>query len=314
MLTFLVFSIFHLTPNAPYLRKKILLPYSETPTIEINDPSIREAGVRLLLKREDLNHPFVSGNKWWKLKYNLLEAVRQHHATILTFGGAYSNHIYATAAAAKELNIKSIGIIRGERTLPLNRTLRFAMDQGMQLHYVSRESYREKETPAFHEKLRNQFGDFYLIAEGGTNELAVKGCEEFGSKLNTVQADYLCMPVGTGGTIAGIIKTISPGTTVLGFAVLKDAGFLEPKIRTLAGGSRDAEWKVVTDYAYGGYAKRNDLVTAFMRNFRERMNVRLDFVYTGKMMCGVFDLIEKGFFERGTTVLAIHTGGLQGEL
>lgn len=293
-------------------KKRILLPYSETPTIEIKDPSIREAGVKVLMKREDLNHPFVSGNKWWKLKYNLLEAGLQGHHTLLTFGGAYSNHIYATAAAAKESNLKSIGIIRGERTLPLNSTLRFALDQGMQLHYVSRESYREKETPAFHEKLRDQFGGFYLIPEGGTNELAVKGCEEFGSMLNTIQADYLCLPVGTGGTMAGIVKSISPRTTVLGFAVLKDAGFLEPKIHMLGGGSTDAEWKVVTDYAYGGYAKRNDIVTAFMRTFRERMNIPLDFVYTGKMMCAVFDLIEKGFFERGTTVLAIHTGGLQG--
>ncbi|MDQ2657694.1 MAG: pyridoxal-phosphate dependent enzyme [Bacteroidota bacterium] len=293
-------------------RKNFLLSYSETPTAEISDASLREAGVKLLLKREDLNHSLVSGNKWWKLKYNLREAVRQGHNTLLTFGGAYSNHIYATAAAARESNFKSIGIIRGERTLPLNPTLQFALDQGMQFHYVSRGSYREKETPAFQKKLRDQFGDFYLIPEGGTNELALKGCEEFGSMLNSMAADYICLPVGTGGTMAGIVKSISPGTTVLGFAVLKDAGSLEPKIRMLIGGSVDAKWKVVTDYAYGGYAKRSDVVTKFTRTFLERTNVPLDFVYTGKMMCAIFDMIGKGFFQKGATILAIHTGGMQG--
>ena len=161
-----------------------MIKYDKTQIQELKSQIFEQSGVRLLIKREDQNHPFVSGNKWWKLKYNLEEAMKAGHTTLLTFGGAYSNHIYATAAAAHELGLKSIGIIRGEETLPLNPTLSFAKASGMQLHYVSREAYRNKTRISFIEQLHNQFGDFYLIPEGGTNELAVKGCTEFANQLN----------------------------------------------------------------------------------------------------------------------------------
>ncbi len=289
-----------------------MLPYSDTPVLTIEDPTLEKAAVRLLLKREDLNHPFISGNKWWKLKYNLQEAIRQGHDTLLTFGGAYSNHIYATAAGAKNVGLKSIGIIRGERTEPLNATLQFARDNGMQLHYVTRESYRKKDLPEFHQSLREKFGNFYLVPEGGTNELALKGCREFGALLNSIPADYVCLPVGTGGTMAGIIRGLATEKTVLGFAVLKNQGFLEQKIHECTGELSTCSWQIINDYAYGGYAKRHPAVASFIDSFLKRTNVPFDFVYTGKMMCGIFDLVEKGFFEKGTTILAIHTGGLQG--
>ena len=156
-----------------------MLKYFDTPIVEIRSKEAGSAGVRILVKREDLNHPIVSGNKWWKLKYNLEEARKGETRTLLTFGGAYSNHIYASAGAAKELNLKSIGVIRAEEVLPLNAILAFAKTCGMKLHFVSREDYRKKAEEHFIENLRVRFGDFYLIPEGGSNSLAVKGCAEF---------------------------------------------------------------------------------------------------------------------------------------
>jgi len=156
-----------------------MLQYQETPIQEIHDAAVETAGLRLLIKREDLNHPFVSGNKWWKLKYNLMEAAEKNFRTLLTYGGAYSNHIFATAAAASELGFKSIGIIRGEEVLPLNPTLAFARSQGMELHYISREAYRVK-----HIDCLEKFDNFYFIPEGGSNGLAVKGICEFDTKLD----------------------------------------------------------------------------------------------------------------------------------
>ncbi len=177
-----------------------MIKHDKTEIIELKSQIFEQFEVKLLLKREDLNHPFVSGNKWWKLKYNLEDVLKTGQTTLLTFGGAYSNHIYATAAAAHELGLNSIGVIRGEETLPLNPTLAFVKTKGMKLHYVSREAYRNKTEQAFIKQLHDQFGDFYLIPEGGTNELAVKGCAEFGKRLtDEVDFDYLCLPIGTGG-------------------------------------------------------------------------------------------------------------------
>ncbi len=263
-----------------------------------------------MIKREEQNHPFVSGNKWWKLKYNLEEALNAGHTTLLTFGGAYSNHIYATAAAAHELGLKSIGIIRGEETHPLNPTLSFAKASGMQLNYVSREAYRNKTEASFIEQLHNQFGDFYLIPEGGTNELAVKGCVEFAKQLNNeVDFDYLCLPVGTGGTIAGVIEGLNESKKVIGFPSLKGATFLEDEIKRY---TPKKNWQLVYDYHFGGYAKVTNELMEFMNEFEKQFNVPLDPIYTAKMMFGVLDLIKKKFFEAGSTILVIHTGGLQG--
>ncbi len=286
-----------------------MLRYAPTPVQEIFDLVLDHAGVRLLIKREDLNHPLVSGNKWWKLKHNLAEARTQNKKTLLTFGGAYSNHIYATAAAAAELGFKSIGIIRGEETLPLNSTLSFAKEQGMSLHYVSRELYRSKTSSQFIEELEQLFGDFYLIPEGGTNALAVKGATEFAQTLNS-DFDYVCCPVGTGGTLAGLIEEL-PEKKVIGFSVLKGGEFLTEDIQALT--SVKGNWSVMTDYHFGGYAKTNSALEQFIRTFEAKHAILLDQVYTGKMMAGIFDLIQKGHFVKGNTILAIHTGGLQGK-
>lgn len=272
-----------------------------------------KAGVSVLVKREDLNHLEASGNKWWKLKYNLEEALCLGHDTLLTFGGAYSNHIYATAAAAHELGLKSIGIIRGEETLPLNHTLAFAKEKNMLIQYVSREKYRQKSEDDFINNLNEQFGDFYLIPEGGTNELAVRGCEEFASSLiSETHFDYLCLPVGTGGTMAGMIQGMHSSKNIIGFSSLKGGTFLEEEIRKLLT-NRVENWRLIADYHFGGYAKTTDELISFIDQMNHEFNLPLDTVYTSKMMFGIIDLIKKDYFERGSTLLAIHTGGLQGK-
>src|SRR5688500_9192910 len=206
-----------------------MLSYQETPIQEIYDHKISTAGLKLLIKREDLNHPYVSGNKWWKLKYNLEEADRQQKKTLLTYGGAYSNHIYATAAAANEVKLKSVGLIRGEETFPLNPTLSFAKERGMELKYISRQAYRSKEG---HAQYVSQFKDYYSIPEGGSNFLAVKGIGEFAEKLGE-EFDYLCCPVGTGGTLAGLISGLDDSKKIVGFPILKGAHYLIDEVKNL---------------------------------------------------------------------------------
>jgi len=287
------------------------LVYHHTPIQQIHSPLLEHHGVELLIKREDQNHLSVSGNKWWKLKYNLEEAVRQGHKTVLTFGGAYSNHIYATAAAAAEIGLHSIGIIRGDEILPRNPTLEFAHQQGMILHFVSREDYKNKISPAFVNRLNETFGEFYSIPEGGTNDLAVKGCSEFAQTLAPISFDYLCLPVGTGGTMAGIVAGLS-GRNIIGFSVLKDGAFLSKEVADLAPDRATTKWQINLDYHFGGYAKTTPALINFIRTFEQQYGIPLDQVYTGKMMYGIFDLMEKGFFKKGATILVLHTGGLQG--
>ncbi len=288
-----------------------MLRYTPTPVQKIRDPVFDRAGVQVLVKREDLNHPYVSGNKWWKLKHNLVEAQRLGKKTLLTFGGAYSNHVYASAAAASELGMESIGIIRGEETLPLNPTLNFAKSRGMHLHYVSRAMYRKKQEPGFIDHLHNRFGDFYLIPEGGTNALAVQGVAEFAKMLNlNYQFDYLCCAVGTGGTLAGLIRGLPAEKMILGFAVLKGADFLRSEIERWAGQAH-ATWQLHTAYHFGGYAKITPALSELIKKMKEENNLPLDHVYTGKLVAGVLDAAEAGRFRRGTSVLLLHSGGLQ---
>jgi 1-aminocyclopropane-1-carboxylate deaminase len=266
--------------------------------------------IQLFVKREDAIHDFVSGNKYRKLKYNLQEAKNLGHKTLLTFGGAYSNHIAATASAGQLLGFKTIGIIRGEElntTVKDNATLYFAQQCGMQFKFVTREAYRTKTNTEFIDNLKTEFGDFYLIPEGGTNALAVKGCEDILTEAD-LDFDYICCAVGTGGTISGLINCSKPSQQVLGFPALK-GDFLQQDISKFA---TKTNWKLIDDYHFGGYAKINNTLVAFINEFKQQFNVPLDPVYTGKMMYGILDLIEQGYFKKGTKILAIHSGGLQG--
>ncbi len=270
--------------------------------------------ISLHIKREDLLHPEISGNKFRKLKYNLTKAREQKKKTLLTFGGAYSNHIAAVAAAGHYMGFSTIGIIRGEEleddihiTLLKNPTLRYATSKGMKLKFVSRENYRRKSETEYIETLRSQLGDFFLLPEGGTNHLAVRGCEEILGR-NDFEFDHICCPVGTGGTVAGLINSANPSQTVLGFPVLR-GDFLIEEIRKY---TTAQNWKLITDYHFGGYAKISEELINFINDFHTKYHIPLDPVYTGKMIFGIFDLLEKGYFSQNSRILAIHTGGLQG--
>ena len=266
--------------------------------------------ISVQIKREDLIHPFVSGNKFRKLKYNLLQAKTENYETLLTFGGAFSNHIAAVAFAGKEKGFKTIGIIRGDELagkVAENPTLSFAQNCGMQLEFISREEYRLKSEVSFIENLKQKFGSFYLIPEGGTNDLAIKGCQEI---LTTEDADfdYICCSIGTGGTISGIINSVLPHQKVLGFPALK-GDFLKEEICNFV---QNENWELLTDYHFGGYGKVNEELIQFINQFYTENQIPLDPIYTGKMVFGVIDLIQKNYFPAGSKILLIHTGGIQG--
>ncbi|MFV9552393.1 1-aminocyclopropane-1-carboxylate deaminase/D-cysteine desulfhydrase [Algibacter sp. PT7-4] len=266
--------------------------------------------VELFIKREDKIHPFVSGNKYRKLKYNILEAKKNKAQTLLTFGGAFSNHIAAVASAGNIMGFNTIGVIRGEELegeIANNSTLSFAKKCGMKFKFVSRQVYRNKASEIFINALKKEFGVFYLIPEGGTNTFAVKGCEEILTDSDK-SFNYVCCPVGTGGTISGLINCLKPSQQVLGFPALK-GDFLQEDISKFA---TQNNWKLITDYHFGGYAKINEELVSFINQFKSQYQVALDPVYTGKMMFGIINLIEKGYFPEGSKILAIHTGGLQG--
>lgn len=283
------------------------------PVTQIQDPLLEIAGVSLYLQREDLVHPAVSGNKWYKLKYNLQQARQEGHHTLLTFGGAYSNHIYATAAAGQARGFRTIGIIRGEATKPLNYTLRQARAMGMQLHYVDRQTYRHKHEMSFIKDLHRQLGDFYLLPEGGTNMLAVKGSIEIGRY--TTGFDYVCSSIGTGGTLAGIAIAMNGSGKLLGFPALKHGAFLIDEVNALTRsqvGQAFSNIHMIDQYHFGGYAKFKPGLIAFINRFYQEQQILLDPVYTGKMLYGIYDMVSNHYFPAGSRILAIHTGGLQG--
>jgi 1-aminocyclopropane-1-carboxylate deaminase len=276
-------------------------------TQEIHSPN---PTIQLFIRREDLIHPIVSGNKFRKLKYNLIQAKLESHSTLLTFGGAFSNHIAALAFAGKQNQFKTIGVIRGEELsleVDKNPTLAFAQQCGMQFYFVSREEYRKKDSVAFLQKLKQLFGSFYLVPEGGTNDLAVKGCQEILQETDAVY-DFICTSVGTGGTISGIINSSSPHQKVLGFPSLK-GDFLQKDIRKFA---TKSNWELMNDYHFGGYGKVSDELVSFLNSFYSKNKVPLDPIYTGKMVFGVIDLIRNDFFPNNSKILLIHTGGIQG--
>ena len=274
--------------------------------VNINLPN----GIELYIKREDLLHPYISGNKFRKLKYNVLEALRLEKEQLLTFGGAFSNHILAVAAAGKENNLPTIGVIRGEELeskVEDNPTLLKAMEFGMQFKFVSRAQYRLKEEGSFLVDLQKEFGDFYLVPEGGTNSLAIKGCEEILDSEDKI-FDFVCCAVGTGGTISGIINSVANHQKVLGFSSLK-GGFLSDVICNFV---TRKNWEIFSEYHFGGYGKTTDELIEFLNSFYENTGIPLDPIYTGKMMFGILDMVNRGLIPSNSKIVAIHTGGLQG--
>jgi len=289
-----------------------------SPIQEIKHSLFVEKKLRVFIKREDLIHPEIGGNKWRKLKYNLQLAKDHGKDLLLTFGGAYSNHIYSVSSAAKYYGMESIGLIRGEKTFPLNPTLTFVQNKGMELVFIDRTTYRKKEEPEFIEALQDKYGaNVYIIPEGGTNQLALEGCAEIMEELQTqldFPPDYVIVPCGTGGTLAGLIKGGKDRYRFLGISVLR-GNFLEEEIRGLleeAGISDLGSWSVNSDFHFGGYAKFTPELIDFIHYFYRQYSLPSDPVYTGKMFFGVMEMIKADSFLRGSNLLIIHTGGLQG--
>lgn len=281
----------------------------ETIAQNIPDQQISFHDITLIIRRLDLVHPQISGNKFFKLKYNFLEAKRQGYQHILSFGGAYSNHIAATAFAAQQFGFKSVGVIRGEELAdrPLNPTLATAQQFGMKLHFVSRDEYRRKQRPEYLAELARHFPEHYVIPEGGTNALAIQGCQEI-LKDSDAQFDVICCAVGTGGTISGLIEASHAHQQILGFSALKGS-FLKDEVAQL---TKKTNWNILDDYCCGGYAKTSAALVQFIRDFEAEFSILLEQVYTAKMLMGIFDLIEKNYFPARSKLLVIHNGGLQG--
>ncbi|MGB0402553.1 MAG: 1-aminocyclopropane-1-carboxylate deaminase/D-cysteine desulfhydrase [Salibacteraceae bacterium] len=291
-----------------------------SPLQKLESPLLTEKRVDLWMKRDDLIHSEISGNKWRKLKFNILKAQEKKTNSILTFGGAYSNHILATAAACSLNGLRSIGIIRGEETLPLNPTLAKAKKLGMEIHYVSRADYKNKDQDWFIQELREKYGTFHLVPEGGANYYGVMGCMEILPE-NQNNFDIVCCANGTGTTLAGILLSAKTDQKVLGFPALKGGDFIRDNVNHLLKYSlfedemitdKMNQLSLETSFHFGGYGKVKPELVDFVNGFYSEFNIPLDLVYTGKMMFGLFELIREDHFSVGTKIMAVHTGGLQG--
>lgn len=278
---------------------------------KINDPLLEHHQVNLWIKRDDLLHPIISGNKWRKLKYNLDAALSLGADTLISMGGAYSNHLHALAYVGKSIGLKTIGIIRGESPKPLTPTLLDMESWGMELRFVSRSDYRHYRDYKCSQDLPGIKPKQYWLPEGGANSLALKGVEELAKEID-IPYDTLCAACGTGATLAGLIKAVSGQQSVLGFAALKNADFLLSDVQALLSGEFH-HWEIFQDYHFGGFAKLNPALALFMSDFEQKTSIPLEPVYTGKMLYGLYDLIAKGHFKPGQRIIAVHTGGLQGK-
>lgn len=282
-----------------------------SPLEELRSDFLTQHELRLFVKRDDLIHPEVSGNKWRKLKWNIREAQQQGMEQLLTFGGAYSNHLLATAVAGRISGLKTVGIIRGERAAEISDTLKDCEENGMQLHFISRSDYNKKEDFLFIEALRNQLGSFYLVPEGGANELGVKGCEELMLEVEE-EIDVVCCAAGTGTTFVGLCNSLSTEKLEV-FPALKGIDYYsERPFSFLKDDGRKEKIEFISDYHFGGYAKTTPELIDFVNDFYQSYQLQLDLVYTAKMFYGIFDRIRKGKYSKGTKIMAIHTGGLQG--
>ncbi|MCF2532119.1 1-aminocyclopropane-1-carboxylate deaminase/D-cysteine desulfhydrase [Yinghuangia soli] len=285
-----------------------LLP---SPLQELQDDRFTARGLRLWLKRDDLIDPELPGNKWRKLKYNLADARAAGHRTLLTFGGAYSNHIRATAAAGARYGFATIGVIRGDELAdrPLNDSLRFAADRGMRLVFVDRTAYRRRAEPEYLAGLAEELGEFFAIPEGGSNPAAVRGCAELPAEIDVPYA-AIAVACGTGGTLAGLAAGLPEGREALGFAVLKGdfltADVAELQRRTY--GAATGNWRVETGFHCGGYARSTPELHEFTADFEARHGIAVDEVYVGKMLYGLTELAGQGAFAPGTGIVAVKTG------
>ena len=271
-----------------------------------------DIGITVSMLRLDKVHPVISGNKWYKLNHNLAAALDMGFGRTITFGGAYSNHLIATAGAAKDVGIKAIGIVRGlHAAAHLTPTLQACKDLGMELHFVSREDYALKDDPVFLQSLTGRFGPSFIIPEGGDNELGRTGTADIAAFIPAT-VTHVCLPVGTGTTLTGIRNALSSDKEIVGFTAMKGGGYLQEKIAAHIRPGQSKNWHLETGYAFNGFAKTTPALIQFMRSFYSEAGIPLDIVYTGKMMFGIRDMIQTNTFPENASIACIHTGGLQG--
>ena len=278
---------------------------------KLEDPLLQEHQIELWMKRDDLLHPIISGNKWRKLKYILNHALSLGSDTLISMGGTYSNHLHALAYAGMILGLKTEGFIRGEQPEPLTQTLIDLQNWGMKLTFISRSDYRLLRPYKAYNELPTLKSGQYWIPEGGAHKLALKGVEEIVSELE-IAYDFLCAPCGTGTSLAGIINAAPASVSILGFAALKNAAFLRTDINALLLQPKN-NWQLNLDYHFGGFAKTTTELMTFITDFEDKNNIPLEPIYTGKMMFALYDLITKHTFKPGKRIIALHTGGLQGK-
>jgi len=282
-----------------------------SPLQQIDSLELKKRNISLCIKRDDLLHPLINGNKWRKLKYNLIEMQAQNKHELVTFGGAFSNHIHACAAAGKHFNFRTHGIIRGPELDLHNPTIEFAKQCNMQLYPVTRIEYRERHSDEYLAQLQQRFPNAYLLPEGGTNQAALQGCKELAQSLP--ESDYIICPTGSGGTLAGLIEGAKPHTQVIGIAVLKQADYLINEIKALSlRANTQSNWQLLCDYHGGGCGKFSAELWHFCQTMQIQHQLPLEPIYSGKMMFALWQLINADYFPAGSKITAIHTGGLQG--
>ncbi|NOU53051.1 pyridoxal-phosphate dependent enzyme [Pseudoalteromonas sp. JBTF-M23] len=285
--------------------------FPESPLQVIKHPLLTQKNITLTVKRDDLLHPHIAGNKWRKLKYNLIAMQQQKKAAFLTFSGPFSNHLYAVSMACKLFNLQGHVIIRGPHLDELNPTIRMARACGLNLHAVDRATYRLRNQPDYLHELLTQFPQCHLIPEGGSNQHAMLGLEELAQSLPT--SDYVMCATGSGGTLAGLINASPVTTKVIGIAVLKQAEYLVNDIMQLAPkATNTSNWQLMCDFHDGGYGKFSPALWQFCQQMRKECLLPLEPIYTGKLFYALWQLLEQDFFKPGSHITAIHTGGLQG--
>jgi 1-aminocyclopropane-1-carboxylate deaminase len=277
---------------------------------EIDLPVLKEKNIRVAILRLDKIHAVISGNKWFKLKYYLKNAQAKGKKHLVTFGGAYSNHIIATAAAGQLYGFKTTGIIRGEKPAILSHTLSQALDFGMRLFFVNREDYRKKILPP---EIKIQMADVYLVNEGGYGMEGAEGAKDILQYFKKENYSHIACAVGTSTMMAGLIKGSLPHQQVLGISVFKNnTGLQHDLIQLLSGDDQNKKYTILHDYHFGGYAKHSPVLIRFMNEFYQSTSVPSDFVYTAKLFYGIMDMVQTNFFAGGSKLLVIHSGGLQG--
>lgn len=287
------------------------LSLKASPLTSIKDHNLENHGIRLSIKQDERIHPVLSGNKWRKLKYVLNHVLESGYPGIISMGGGYSNHLHALAYACHQLDLPVVGLVRGEPSSSLTPTLNDVQNWGMQVHFVSRSEYRQLRQAELVAQWRKAYPDYYWLPEGGAVTLALQGVAEILDELPD-NYDWLALACGTGTTLAGLASQLASPRQLLGIAAVKHANFLYRDIAELLGDAHSDNWQLGLDYHQGGFGRVNPILLERISRFEQQQGIRLEPIYTGKLLMAVEDLINKGFFQAGQHIVLLHSGGLQG--